>query len=56
VCREEGATAYHIEDAAELDPAWVKGVAAVGVTAGASTPGWLMDQVIDRIQELETGA
>ena len=56
VCREEGATAYHIEDAAELDPAWVKGVAAVGVTAGASTPGWLMDQVIDRIQALETGA
>jgi 4-hydroxy-3-methylbut-2-enyl diphosphate reductase len=56
VCREEGATAYHIEDAAELDPAWVRGIAAVGVTAGASTPGWLMDQVIDRIQELETGA
>ena len=55
VCREEGATAYHIEDAAELEPAWVQGVAAVGVTAGASTPGWLMDQVIDRIQELETG-
>jgi 4-hydroxy-3-methylbut-2-en-1-yl diphosphate reductase len=56
VCREEGATAYHIEDATELDPAWVRGAAAVGVTAGASTPGWLMDQVIDRIQELETGA
>jgi (E)-4-hydroxy-3-methyl-but-2-enyl pyrophosphate reductase len=56
VCREEGATAYHLEDATELDPAWVRGAAAVGVTAGASTPGWLMDQVIDRIQELETGA
>jgi len=28
-------------------------VGEVGVTAGASTPGWLMDQVIDRIRELE---
>jgi 4-hydroxy-3-methylbut-2-enyl diphosphate reductase len=53
VCREEGAIAYHIEEAAELDPAWVKGIEQIGVTAGASTPGWLMDQVIDRIQQLE---
>ncbi len=54
VCREEGATAYHIEDASELDPTWVRGIENVGVTAGASTPGWLMDQVIDRIQHLES--
>ena len=56
VCREEGAVAYHIEEAAELDPVWVKGVANVGITAGASTPGWLMDQVIERIQQIEDGA
>jgi (E)-4-hydroxy-3-methyl-but-2-enyl pyrophosphate reductase len=55
VCREEGAVAYHIEDAAELDPVWVKGVENVGITAGASTPGWLMDQVIERIEQIETG-
>jgi 4-hydroxy-3-methylbut-2-enyl diphosphate reductase len=51
VCREEGAVAHHIEDATELDPTWVKGRTNVGVTAGASTPGWLMDQVIERIQQ-----
>ncbi len=56
VCREEGATAYHIEDATELDPQWVKGIANVGITAGASTPGWLMDQVIERLEQLEPGA
>jgi len=56
VCREEGATAYHIEEAAELDAAWVKGVENVGVTAGASTPGWLMDQVIERLRLIEAGA
>lgn len=53
VCREEGATAYHIEEARELDPAWVRGVEQVGVTAGASTPGWLMDQVVERLEQLE---
>jgi 4-hydroxy-3-methylbut-2-enyl diphosphate reductase len=53
VCREEGTTAYHVEGAAEVDPAWIKGAASVGVTAGASTPSWLMDQIIERIQELE---
>ena len=52
VCREEGAIAHHIEDATELDPTWVKGCTNIGVTAGASTPGWLMDQVIERIQEI----
>ena len=56
VCREEGAIAYHIEEAAELDPAWVKGVENVGVTAGASTPGWLMDEVIERLQLIDAGA
>jgi 4-hydroxy-3-methylbut-2-enyl diphosphate reductase len=56
VCREEGATAYHIEDATELDPEWVRGVDNIGITAGASTPGWLMDQVIERLEALENGA
>jgi 4-hydroxy-3-methylbut-2-enyl diphosphate reductase len=56
VCREEGATAYHIEDATELDPAWVKGVENIGITAGASTPGWLMDQVVERLQTLKPAA
>ncbi|MEW6299455.1 MAG: 4-hydroxy-3-methylbut-2-enyl diphosphate reductase [Thermodesulfobacteriota bacterium] len=53
VCREEGATTYHIEEPNEVEPGWFAGVHEVGVTAGASTPGWLMDQVIERIQELE---
>jgi 4-hydroxy-3-methylbut-2-enyl diphosphate reductase len=44
--------AHHIEDASELDPTWVRGRTNVGVTAGASTPGWLMDQVIERIQQI----
>jgi 4-hydroxy-3-methylbut-2-enyl diphosphate reductase len=53
VCREEGATTYHIEEPGEVEPTWFAGMQEVGVTAGASTPGWLMDRVIARIHELE---
>jgi len=53
VCRQEGAETYHIEEPTEVDPAWFTGVKDIGVTAGASTPGWLMDQVVSRISELE---
>jgi 4-hydroxy-3-methylbut-2-enyl diphosphate reductase len=53
VCRQEGAATYHIEEPSEVDPNWFAGVNEIGVTAGASTPGWLMDQVIARIYELE---
>jgi len=53
VCREEGATTYHIEEPTEVETNWFAGVCEIGVTAGASTPGWLMDQVISHIHDLE---
>ena len=34
-----------IQGAADLDPAWFDGVAAVGLTAGASTPDYVVDEV-----------
>ncbi len=52
ICREILPETWHIETADELDPAWFKGVEKVGVTAGASTPGWLIDEVVSRIAEL----
>lgn len=55
VCREESATTYHIENASEFDPSWLEGVTQLGLTAGASTPGWMMDEVIERIQNLAAG-
>jgi 4-hydroxy-3-methylbut-2-en-1-yl diphosphate reductase len=53
VCKQEGATTYHIEEPREVEHGWLVGAQEIGVTAGASTPGWLMDQVIARIHELE---
>ena len=53
VCRDEGCTVYHIETSAEIQPAWLKGVETVGVTAGASTPDWIIKEVIESMENFE---
>jgi len=52
VSRECGVETYHIETAAEIEPAWLRGRDAVGVTAGASTPDFAIDEVVTRLEEL----
>ncbi len=52
VCQEEGVATYHIEAAAELEAAWLQGVERVGVTAGASTPDFVIEEVVARLREL----
>ncbi len=49
---EFGLPSYLIADGSELDPAWLKGVKTVGVTAGASAPEVLVDDVIDALRRL----
>lgn len=53
VCSELLPRTHHIETASQLDPSWFDGVDKVGVTAGASTPKWLIDEVLDRIKEID---
>jgi 4-hydroxy-3-methylbut-2-enyl diphosphate reductase len=43
---------YHIETAAEISASWFDGVATVGVVSGASTPDWIIKDVLLRLQEL----
>lgn len=52
VCEEQGTRAYHIEGPAELDPAWFEGVERIGLTAGASTPDYSIEEVEQRLREL----
>ena len=52
VCQEEGVATYHIEAAAELEAAWLQGVERIGVTAGASTPDFVIEEVVARLREL----
>ena len=55
ICRKDGLLL--IEDAGELDPSKFEGAALVGITAGASTPGWIIKEVrknmSDEIMEIE---
>ncbi|MEM3408581.1 MAG: 4-hydroxy-3-methylbut-2-enyl diphosphate reductase [Candidatus Micrarchaeia archaeon] len=43
---------YHIETAAELKKEWFKGVNKVGISAGASTPEFIIDEVIEEIKKI----
>ncbi|BDE06131.1 4-hydroxy-3-methylbut-2-enyl diphosphate reductase [Vulcanimicrobium alpinum] len=47
-----GARSYHIEGPDELQAEWFAGIERAGLMSGASTPGWLVDQVADRMDAL----
>jgi 4-hydroxy-3-methylbut-2-enyl diphosphate reductase len=47
-----GAKAFLLDRADEIDPAWIDGAGTIGVTAGASAPEVLVQEVIDRLREL----
>jgi 4-hydroxy-3-methylbut-2-enyl diphosphate reductase len=43
---------YHVETAEELQPAWFAATKKVGVMSGASTPEWIIADVIRRLEEI----
>ncbi|MCL6635927.1 MAG: 4-hydroxy-3-methylbut-2-enyl diphosphate reductase, partial [Peptococcaceae bacterium] len=53
LCRESGARTYRIETAAEIEPRWFSGAKRVGLTAGASTPDWIIEEVLKRMSEIQ---
>lgn len=52
VCKEQCEKSFLVETADEINPADLENVARVGVTAGASTPNWLIDRVVERLHEI----
>ncbi len=50
VSKENGVPAYRIDTADDIDDRWLDGAATVGVTAGASAPDRLVQDVIERLQ------
>lgn len=54
IAEDMGVAAYLIDDAAALDPAWLDDAEAVGITAGASAPEVLVDELIARLRELRS--
>ena len=52
VSHENGVAAHRIDSAADIDDDWLEGVSTVGVTAGASAPDHLVQEVIDRLNPI----
>src|SRR6187200_2950919 len=52
VCKEQCEKSFLIETEDEIDAKDIIGVGRVGVTAGASTPDWLIKQVVARLNEI----
>jgi len=52
VARNLGVPAYLVDNASELQPEWLQGKQRVGISAGASAPEVLVQEVIARLQEL----
>jgi 4-hydroxy-3-methylbut-2-enyl diphosphate reductase len=52
ICRSIQPRTYHIETAEEIEPGWLAGVEKAGVTSGASTPDWSIEDVLNRIRDL----
>lgn len=53
ICKEERPNStFHVETADELDVEKLKQFDVVGVTAGASTPHWIIDEIIERLKNL----
>ena len=52
VAEHMGAQAYMVDSAAELRPEWIAGKKRVGVTAGASAPEVLVNELIERLKAL----
>jgi 4-hydroxy-3-methylbut-2-enyl diphosphate reductase len=50
VCENNGVPAYLIDDASEVQPQWLEGVDTVAVTAGASAPENLVQDLIQSLQ------
>lgn len=55
VCREIGVPVLRVESATELDAPAVRRARLIGVTAGASTPRWVMEEVMDAMSEIIEG-
>ena len=52
ICKSYLNDCYHIENESELQKSWFDGKTHCGISAGASTPDWVIKNVINKIEEL----
>lgn len=54
LCRQQLPATYHVETSDDIDPRWLVDRQRIGISAGASTPRWLIDDVCSHLQQLTT--
>jgi len=52
ICKARRVRAYHIEGRSQIDNRWLKGRKRIGVVSGASTPRWIVDEVVEKLKHL----
>jgi len=52
ISRSKNPRSHQVEDASGLDPAWFAGTGTIGVSAGASTPDWIIDEVVKALEAM----
>ena len=52
-CLNTGVRTYLVQNAGDINPHWLEGVKMAGITAGASTPDWIIKEVLCRMTEYE---
>jgi 4-hydroxy-3-methylbut-2-enyl diphosphate reductase len=55
ICSSTGVRTLHIESADDIDLPWHYGASRIGITGGASTPEWVIKEVIDRVLSVKGG-
>jgi 4-hydroxy-3-methylbut-2-enyl diphosphate reductase len=53
ICERDCKESYLIENEKELDASWFEGKELCGISAGASTPDWIVQNVVNKIQEMK---
>jgi 4-hydroxy-3-methylbut-2-enyl diphosphate reductase len=54
ICREIQPYTYHIETFQKLNPKWLAKREKIGITAGASTPPWIIKEVEEKIKAFKS--
>jgi len=55
IAKEANPQTYHVESKEEVRLEWFEGAKSVGITAGASTPQWVIDEIVEEISRLKGG-